>query len=259
MRIGLVAAMPEECEPLLKRNTHHTKERIGRFPSFRFWVGPVDACLVRSGMGPERATAAAGALVPAFRPEVVISIGLGGGALPGPKVGDLVLAERLLWLREGIFTEQPGLSVETAQTIRRTLASALPDKGERLHLGTFITSARIENKGQLAGRLPAGVDCPLLEMETCAVARVATEAGLPFLAIRAVSDDAGEELGFGIEEFCDAELDVRISRVLLTLARKPWILPQLLRLARNSRIAGEHLADGVMALLENLPGLLRKD
>jgi len=252
MRIGLVAAMPEECAPLLKRAGGYAPQKTGQYPSFRFRVGRGEVFLVRSGMGPERSAAATGALIQAFRPEMVISFGLGGGVLPGPKVGDLVLAERLLWLREGLFTEQRGLSVETAHTMRAALAAILPDTDGRLHLGSFITSARIENKRLLAERLPPGIDCPLLEMETCAVARVVAEAGLPFLAIRAVSDDAGEELDFDLEEFCDAELNVRVSRVLLTLARKPWILPQLLRLARHSRLAGERLADGVMALLETL-------
>jgi len=252
MRIGLAAAMPEECAPLLRRISGYATETIDRFPAFRFRVGRAEVCLVRSGMGPIRAAAAARAIMAAFRPEAVISFGLGGGVLPGPEIGDLVVAERLLWLREGRFSEQPGLSVETAETIRQVLAAALPDTGKRLRLGTFITTTRIENKRELAGRLPAGVASPLLEMESCAVAEAAVEAGLPFMAVRAVSDDSGEEIGFDIAELCDADLNVRVGRVLLTLTRKPWILPQLLRLARNSRIAGERLADGVMALLTNL-------
>ncbi len=250
MRIGLVAAMPEECAPLLRRVAGFAAEKVDRFPAFRFRSGRTEACLVRSGMGSERAAAAAAALISAFQPEAVISFGLGGGILPGLEVGDLVVAERLLWLREGFFSEQPGLSAEFAGAVLKLLIAGLPRIESRLHLGTFITTERIENKRELRGRLPDGVAYPLLEMESCAVARAAAEAGLPFTALRAVSDDAGEELGFGMEEFCDAELNIRIARVLLTLARKPWILPQLIRLARNSRLAGERLADGVEALLE---------
>lgn len=251
MRIGLVAAMPEECTPLLRQVEGYAAKKLDRFPAFRFRAGRAEVCLVRAGMGPERAAAAAEALICAFQPETVISFGFGGGVLPGPKVGDLVIAERLLWLRDGRFAEQPGPHTGSANAVRQTLQAALPHLDGHLHLGTFITSCRIENKRELAGRLPAGSACPLLEMESCAVARAAMGARLPFVAVRAVSDDAGEELGFDLSEFCDSELNVRISRVLLTLVRKPLILPQLLRLSRNSRLAGKRLAEGVMALLEN--------
>src|SRR5512139_3068268 len=76
MRIGLVAAMPEECAPLLKRVAGYATEKIERFSAFRFRTGSAEACLVRSGMGPERAAAAAGALISTFQPEAVISFGL---------------------------------------------------------------------------------------------------------------------------------------------------------------------------------------
>jgi len=89
-------------------------------------------------------------------------------------------------------------------------------------------------------------------METAAVAQVAAEGNVPLLALRAVSDGAGEELGFTIEEFTDREMNVRVGKVLLTVARKPWIVPQLLRLARNASIAGENLATAILVLLENL-------
>lgn len=252
MRVGLVAAMPEECASLLDRVAGCAKESVDRFPCYRFTAGRSEACLIRSGMGGERAASAAKALISAFRPEGVISFGFGGGVLPGLTVGDLVLAERLLWFRDGRFSEQPGLADEREGWAGRFLVPGLGEAVGRFHRGTFITTDRIENKREMAGRLPPGVAYPLLEMETCAVARVASGAGVPFMAIRAISDDANEELDFSIAEFTDPELNIRISRVLLTLARKPWILPQLIRLARNSRIAGETLADGMMSLLENL-------
>lgn len=252
MRIGLVAAMPEECTPLLRQVEGYAVIKLDRFPAFRFRAGSAEVCLVRAGMGPERAAGAAESLICAFQPETIISFGFGGGVLSGPEVGDLVIAERLLWLKDGRFTEQPLPHLDTANAVRQALAVALPHLDGHLHLGTFITTCRIENKRELSGRLPEGSACPLLEMESSAVARAAMEAGLPFVAVRAVSDDAGEELGFDLAEFCDIELNVSISRVLLALARKPWILPQLLRLSRNSRLAGKSLAVGIMALLENL-------
>jgi adenosylhomocysteine nucleosidase len=83
------------------------------------------------------------------------------------------------------------------------------------------------------------------------VAKAAAKEGVPFLALRVVSDDAGEELGFSISELTDARMKVRIGKVLLTVARRPWIIPQMLKLARNSRKAGANLALAIAVMLED--------
>ena len=79
---------------------------------------------------------------------------------------------------------------------------------------------------------------PVLEMETAAVAQVAHELKVPVAALRAISDGSDENLDFSIEDFADQAMRISIWKVFLTLARKPHILPQLLRLGRNSRLAG---------------------
>ena len=74
---------------------------------------------------------------------------------------------------------------------------------------------------------------------------------MPFLAVRGVSDDAGEELGFSISELTDAGMRIRIGKVLKTVAGKPWIIAQMLRLAKNSGKAGKNLALAIAVLLED--------
>ena len=43
--------------------------------------------------------------------------------------------------------------------------------------------------------------------------------------------------------------ELKIGKVLLTLARKPWILPWAPGLAQNARNAGENLAAAVTAAM----------
>ena len=47
-------------------------------------------------------------------------------------------------------------------------------------------------------------------------------------------------------------MNIRLGKVLWTVAKKPWIVPQLLRLSGNSRIAEKSLATALAALLEAL-------
>jgi adenosylhomocysteine nucleosidase len=200
-------------------------------------------------MGVGNAAEATAALIAAHRPELLVSFGFGGAVRRGTAAGDLVLATRLFRLESGKLTRLQGPDCEFTERARKALEIHSPSAFQ-VHLGAFITTDRIENKQGLAGLLDPDLDNPLLEMETGAVAWVASGAGIPLVAIRAVSDTADEELDFSIGDITDKKLNVSIPRVLLTLARKPRILPQLLRLSRNSRLAGNHLASGILAVLQ---------
>jgi len=250
--ITLIAAMPEEIKPLLRRVGTYTRGELDGFPACRFAVGTREIRLIESGMGPERSAAATRALIAEAKPDLIINFGFCGSVIAGAVAGDIVAAERILSFRDGSFQDREGLTSGLTDDAIRLLTEKCRERTFQVSAGTFITAAEITGKQELVGLLPAGIVNPVLEMETAAVAQVAAELNTPLLAIRAVSDGAGEELGFTIEEFTDREMNVRVRKVLLTVAKKPWIVPQLLRLARNAKIAGENLAMAMLVLLENL-------
>ncbi|HEX2769348.1 MAG TPA: 5'-methylthioadenosine/S-adenosylhomocysteine nucleosidase, partial [Geobacteraceae bacterium] len=240
--IGLIAAMPEEIKPLLRRIGAYAGEKCDGFEAWRFTLGGCEILLVRSGMGPKNAASATRSLIAAARPELIINFGFAGAVTAGTGVGDIVVADRILLYRERLFPEQPGIFAEKAEEVAGLLNRSLGGKEMQILRGTFVTAAGIKNKREMAELLPAWATNPVLEMETAAVAQAAYEGNVPLIAIRAVSDGAEEDLEFAIEEFTDRELNIRVGEVLLTVAKKPWIVPQLLRLAKNSRIAGDNLA-----------------
>jgi len=120
----------------------------------------------------------------------------------------------------------------------------------KCHSGVFVTTLTSMSKKRMRELLPEHLTSPVLEMESAAVAAVAASAGIPFVGVRTVSDDAGEELGFEIAEFTDAALRISPVKVMLTILRRPAIIPQLLRLARNTRVAGKNLAAALQVLAE---------
>ena len=246
--IGIVAAMPQEIAPLLLRFPGYRRERAAGCNLYRFEVAGVPVALIESGMGPRHAAAATEALIEQAAPSVIVNFGFAGGVLPGLGVGDLVLAERVLLLQDGRLYEAPQPDPRLGQLVAEALSGA-PVTVVR---GTFVTAAVITEKTALAGLLDPAVAHPVLEMETAALLRVAGAAGIPVLALRGVSDAADEELGFSLEEFCDSELRIRVPRVLRTIALKPWIIPQLIRLSGNTKRAGKTLALGVELALKAL-------
>lgn len=231
--------MPEETGPLLKRAGTVTERKAGRFPIYTFRAGEAEVVLIRSGMGEKNATEATEALIASARPDIIISFGFGGAVLPGIETGDMIAGDVSLRFDAGAFSHPLPLSPSSA--IDREWKT-----------GTIITAGKIMEKRGLASLLPPGTANPVLDMETFAVARVAAKYGIPLHAVRCISDASDEELGFGMDEFCDRDLNLNLWRVMWTVARKPWIIPQLVRLARNSKLAGERLAESIMIVLARL-------
>lgn len=238
MKIGIITAMPEEARAILKGAEELQKEQHGERSVFSCRIAGHEITLVEAGMGMLNAGWAATNLA-VQSPDLMISAGFGGAVLPGLKVGDVVVAEEVLhWT--GVDFERVATGMYEPEHV------SLPVRG------CFITSDGILNKHELTGLLPGNTNRPVVEMESAAVARVATEHNIPFLGIRAISDPWNEELGFSINEFCDNKLRIRPFKVLATILRRPRIIPQLIRLARNSRVAARNLGVAMKQLFVQL-------
>lgn len=245
MKIAIMVAMPEEFSAVarclengINRQVAGLKARTGCFERHKI-------LLVESGMGFDNARRATETVIRDEAPDLLISTGFCGGIAPELLVGDLVVAKKIVLVSETGIKELPtgipaaGLNLVDLQTAC----------GIRVFSGTFASTAVITSKAKLAGMLSDAHHCPVVEMESAAIALVAAENRIPLLAIRSVSDPADEELGFSLDEFCDSSLRIRPSRVLGTILRKPRIIPQLIRLAGNSRIAAGSLTTAIKQLL----------
>ena len=236
--IGIIVAMPEEIKPLLRGAPSVVREKIGTFPLYRFTQHNRQFALIESGIGADRALAAAQLLTEALNPELLISMGFGGGISHGLKAGDIVIGTRFLVHQGDCMTEENGVRIVP---FPETFTEKKKNAGFSIAQGTIISTTGVQSKTVIAGLLPADVTRAVVDMETCAIVRFATLSRMPFMAIRSISDDLNEELGFSMDEFMDSTMQVSIGKVFLTVLRKPWIIPQLYRLYRNTRRAGINL------------------
>ncbi len=249
MKIGIITAMPEEFNAVAKSLGAAVSGRLGRYRSGRFRAAGHDVILVESGMGFGNAAAAAATLLRAEKFDLLISTGFCGGVAPELQAGDLVVAEKILTVSGRGSEELPAHFAPVGQSF----VAAQAAEGKRIFRGTFASTATITSKSALAGILSGRYPCPVVEMESGAIVAIAAENSVPLLAIRAVSDCAAEELAFSLDEFCDADLRrIRPAKVLLTILRKPYIIPQLLRLSRSSRRAAESITSALYALFPTL-------
>ena len=89
----------------------------------------------------------------------------------------------------------------------------------------------------------------IVDMESHHVADLARAHNLPFIVIRAVADTALDDLPEAALVGLNEEGRPAIGAVLLSLLKKPWQLPALIRVALRSRAALAALLGGRAALL----------
>ena len=175
-------------------------------------AGSRELVLVRSGIGLVAAASALATALTRLTPAVVLSAGTAGGLGREVEVGDVCVSTTLAYTdadatafgyAHGQTPGQPAVFEADAAVLARVeevgpaalRASTASSGGARIRAGqmlagnSFVTAA---NVGRARELFPGAVST---DMESTALAQVATSAGIPFASVRGVSDLCGPEAG----------------------------------------------------------------
>jgi adenosylhomocysteine nucleosidase len=214
MTHGLLCATPEELDALRERLDVGSTPQV--FGPTRVWTGVHggrEIALAQSGIGKVNAAAAATVLFAAFDAKRLIFSGVAGGLNPRLGVGSVLLGARLATHDYGVvsdgrftptasgiipigaptLTELDPVAPEIAADLKR-LKVALQDRLDApVMLGAITTADYFLNCARTRDELHARLGADAIDMESGAVAQIATEWGRPLYVIRTLSDQAGED------------------------------------------------------------------
>ena len=182
-------------------------------------------------MGASRAAGAAAFLLEHYQPRVIIAAGFGGAVTPELPRGGLVLGETF-WRYEPETGKLQGLAAPAAPVALAEVLARLNEAGRPAFRGSMVTTPGIIHKFSQGGPL-LGLVHPVLDLETSVLADYARDRGLPFLAVRAVTDAAGEEIPAFIRQAAGAGKTPGLAAVLTWAARDPRRLAELVGLWRR--------------------------
>lgn len=245
-RILILAALPQEVRPFLRRSRARPRAGLG-VPAWEVALGAGAGLVALSGMGAAAARRAAAVLLTSCRPQILVSLGFAGALTAAVPPGTLVLGESFWHYETATSSLQPAAAPGPPRPLSALLAH-LRDAGLPAVTGAVVTTPRVIDKagqGAPLKKLPQ----PVLDLETAALAAVATTAGLGFVSLRAVTDGAGEEIPEFLRLAAGHCAPPGVGAALRWLAADPWRLVPLLRLWRRSRRAGALLAQGLVVLL----------
>jgi hopanoid-associated phosphorylase len=161
------------------------------------------------------------ALLTVFDPSTirgVISFGVAGGLDPTLKPGDVVVATEVL---SGDTRWLAGL------TLNEALIGSVAWGGRRIVRGGLAGVEQVVAARAAKTALRSETGAAAVDMESHIAAAYAAEAGLPFAALRVISDPASRALPALAVAAIKANGDIDLGKILRGLARNPLTLRSL--------------------------------
>lgn len=200
MVVGVLGAMEDEVRLVRDALVDRRDEVVFGAELHRGTLDGHDVVLARSGVGKVNAALTTAALVVAGV-DAVLFTGVAGGAAPGVRVGDVVVATDLVQhdIDVTALGHQPGeLLGQPLAWACDTRLFAVADAASRQAVGdASVHAGRIASGDQFIAseadveRLHRQFGCLAVEMEGAAVAQACVRLGLPFVVVRSISDEAG--------------------------------------------------------------------
>ncbi len=227
-RIGVVGVQAE-IHPLLCSFQERSRDRQGEANLLIGQIGQQPVILAEVLPGPVNAALGAQALIARHGARCLISFGSAGSLEPGLSVGDVIISRQAVAHDAGVFCgrqfqhagimgrdEQGQVGYRRAFAADANLAAlavaAAHSLGLTVWVGTVVSGNQAIFSTARKRWLHRTFDAHAVDMETAAVAQVAVAHGLPWVAVRAISDQAGDEF----------ILDYSRLRVYLDEGRPAW-------------------------------------
>ncbi len=218
-RIGIVAALPAELHPLVRKWPRTDQVYIGHVAGIQCFA----ACEGIGEMAAARSISAIRAAAEQDGPlDALVSYGWAGALSCGVKP-------------PGVYSVAEVVDSRTGERFHTSNLHSGPEAP--LRLVTLDHVARKQEKRALAERYQA----VLVDMEAATVARLARARNLSFLCLRGVSDGYSDDLP-DFNPFLTSRGQLRTAAFALHALLRPATWGPLVELQRNSRAAAQALA-----------------
>ena len=225
MKIGIIAAMPEELVYLIQHLDDASVEKVLGHSYHTGKIGSVELVLVESGIGKVMSAMSVAILADHFQVDAVINTGSAGAVASEIAVGEVVIADKLAYhdvdvtafgYDYGQMAQQP-LYFESDKKFISLIQESLSKLDQTWHLGLIATGdSFVAGEDKIRAIKEHFPQVLAVEMEGAAIAQAAQALNLPFLVVRAMSDNANHEASVSFDEFI-VEAGRRSAQALMTL------------------------------------------
>lgn len=205
MIIGIIGPSKEEIMPFIEKIEHKVMHERAMLKFHTGDYAGVSVVAVVSGVCKVNAAIAAQILIDRFDVTHIIITGVAGGLHDGLRIDDTVISSEIAYhdvKGENLTEYHPWMEDIYFKADRKLIEDGLEavktlDMQDRCQVGRIITGEYFITENERAGLIERFT--PLcVDMESASVAHTCHVNGIPFLAIRSISDNANEH---GTESF----------------------------------------------------------
>lgn len=219
--IGIIASLPEELA-VLEQGMHISGQREAA--GLRFMegtIGPKQVVATICGVGKVSGARTAQMLIDLFHPDALIHTGVAGSLCEEAAHLSLVVSTSLTyhdadmqWLK----TCPPYTDLFPAdETLRSALMQAALSCGPA-HAGLMVTGDRFISDPDIKQDISRRTQGMCVDMETAATAHVALVNGVPYCAVKCISDMADDSAGGTFDDFVAIAADKAAGTTLRAIA-----------------------------------------
>ncbi|MGC3948725.1 MAG: 5'-methylthioadenosine/adenosylhomocysteine nucleosidase [Chryseolinea sp.] len=226
--IAILGAFPEEIKLLLTQVQNKQEQIIQRTPFTTGVLRGARVVVALTGIGKVNAATTTMLMIEHFHPKVILFTGIAGGIDPQMMPGDIVIGTKVGYHDYGTVTpagmqrgptrdpvthaENPSFfSCDTTWTklAQRSsakmkwekVATASGMRAPSVRTGIIVTGDVFIASDAVTRELQSNMNAAATEMEGAAVAQVSYQQRVPFLVIRSMSDNAGNNASHDVKSF----------------------------------------------------------
>jgi adenosylhomocysteine nucleosidase len=234
--VGVVAALPREIPAGFVYLHYRQRVETRPYTIYCSTSTAVQHVAVQAGVGCTRAIEGARFLIRRCSPQGLVSFGFAGGLAPEIAPGTVIIGA------EVVHEDGSDRSAVASRDLVEQFTAAAAAEGLPMQQGKLVTSASIVSDPTSKAALRNKSEACAVDMETLGIAKAAEEAGLPWVAVRAIVDSAIDTLPLACHTILREDGHVATKRLLWLICRSPLLLRHILRLAGDTAIARRHLS-----------------
>ena len=194
MKIGIIFALKEELDALLKVLTLKKQYEIFDLTFYECELDNKEIVLVESGIGKVNSARTTQILIDNMKVDYIFNIGVAGAIDPGVSVCDVVIGEKLV---QHDFDVTPfnyekgqipnvGKFIESDEYLVKIAKEIKTDSN--VHTGVIASGDIFVNDPKMSNKINTKFNALCCEMEGASIAQVCYLSHIPFLVIRSISD-----------------------------------------------------------------------
>ena len=223
-RIGILFALPEEAAPF---------QHLLNNPSQ--WN--VNLTVAVSGVGAKNSAEAVEKLLatPGLPFEFILLCGFGGGLHPSLQYNAIAIASSVITYRERKIVNEVKANADALQTFFHSPMS--PENLGKLVSSDCVLVTQVDK--EIVEAQTGGL---FVDMESAGAVEVLEKAGVPWVALRVITDTSLVDLPLDFNQFAKVDGNPDVRKIVLHVLRHPRLIPALLSFGRKTRMSAVYLA-----------------